>query len=54
MLLPGCGFSERSERTTTSWLDELGIDYGIQTKQSLGIKTITDDWVVSGREDIVK
>jgi hypothetical protein len=38
-----CRTSERSEDPLVVWLDRLGIDYGTQSKASLGIKTLTDD-----------
>ncbi|MGD0627255.1 MAG: hypothetical protein ABSB32_21450 [Thermodesulfobacteriota bacterium] len=33
-----CGFSTKSKRRITEWLNELGIDYRMQTKASLGVR----------------
>lgn len=41
----GCGYMEKSEKSTTEWLNELGIKYENQTKRSLGIQTLTDEGV---------
>ena len=38
-----CSFKEKSGKPLVVWLQEMGIDFGNQTKKSLGIKTITDD-----------
>lgn len=38
-----CMHSEKSEEPMVVWLERLGIDFGTQTKASLGIKTLTDD-----------
>lgn len=40
---PGCEHKEKSEKFFAKWLDELGIDFKSGTKQSLGIKTVTDE-----------
>jgi hypothetical protein len=40
-----CGYEEKSERPVTSWLTEMGVAFDNQTKQSLGVKTLTDDGV---------
>jgi hypothetical protein len=37
-----CGHSEKSEEPTVVWLERFGIDFQMQTKASLGLKTITD------------
>ncbi|RPI56016.1 MAG: hypothetical protein EHM49_01190 [Deltaproteobacteria bacterium] len=38
-----CGYSEKSEEPMVVWLERLGIDFGTQTKKSLGIETLTDE-----------
>lgn len=45
VLKEGCGYMEKSEKSTTEWLDELGIKYENQTKRSLGIQTLMDKGV---------
>jgi len=45
VLKEGCGYMEKSEKSTTEWLDELKIHYQNQTKRSLGIQTLTDKGV---------
>jgi len=40
-----CGYSQRSEDPIVTWLDKLGIEFGTQTKESLGIKTVTDEGI---------
>lgn len=40
-----CHYSEKSEKHMVRWLQEMGIDFGNQSKKSLGIKTITDKGV---------
>jgi hypothetical protein len=45
VLKEGCGYQEKSEKSTTEWLDELGIRYENQSKRSLGIQTLTDEGV---------
>jgi hypothetical protein len=45
VLQEGCGYVEKSEKSTTEWLHELGINYENQTKRSLGIQTLTDKGV---------
>jgi len=37
-----CGYSEKSEKRVSTWLNELNVDYSIQTKESLGIRKVTD------------
>lgn len=37
-----CKHEEKSTEHMVIWLQRLGIDFGTQSKQSLGIKTITD------------
>lgn len=37
-----CQYSEKSEKHMVLWLQEMGVDFGAQSKESLGIKTITD------------
>ncbi len=41
----GCGHMEKSEMFLTQWYNELKVEYGNQTKESLGVKTITDEGV---------
>lgn len=45
VLAEGCGYMEKSEKGTTEWLTELGIEFQNQTKRSLGIQTLTDKGV---------
>lgn len=40
-----CHFKEKSEKQMLVWLRELGIEFGSQSKRSLGIKTVTDEGV---------
>lgn len=40
-----CKHEEKSEKHMVAWLQEMGVDFGNQSKQSLGIKTITDDGI---------
>lgn len=40
-----CGYQEKSPKAITTWLDELGIDFGSQSKKSLGIDIVTDEGV---------
>lgn len=40
-----CGYSERSEKHMVIWLQEMGVEFGSQTKKELGVKTITDEGV---------
>jgi len=40
-----CSYSERSEKHMVIWLQEMGVDFGNQSKKELGIKTITDDGI---------
>lgn len=40
-----CAYSERSEKHMVMWLQEMGVDFGNQTKKELGVKTITDEGV---------
>lgn len=40
-----CHHTEKSEEPVVVWLNKLGIDFGTQTKESLGIKTTTDEGV---------
>lgn len=37
-----CHHKEKSEESMVVWLERLGIDFKMQTKKSLGIKTLTD------------
>jgi len=45
ILVDGCGYEKKSEKSTTEWLDELKIPYENQSKRSLGIQTLTDKGV---------
>ena len=38
-----CGNQEKSKEPMVVWLQRLGIDFGTQSKKSLGIKTTTDE-----------
>jgi hypothetical protein len=38
-----CHYSEKSEKHMVLWLQEMGVDFGNQSKKELGIKTITDE-----------
>jgi hypothetical protein len=38
-----CGDKEKSEDPVIVWLERLGVEFGNQTKASLGIKTLTDE-----------
>lgn len=38
-----CKHFEKSEDPVVVWFERLGVDFGTQTKESLGIKTITDE-----------
>ena len=40
-----CGHYERSKEPLVIWMQRLGIEFGTQSKKSLGVKTITDDGV---------
>jgi len=40
-----CHHKEKSEEPVVVWLERLGIDFGTQTKASLGVKTVTDDGI---------
>lgn len=40
-----CQYFKKSEKHMVIWLREMGVEFGNQTKQSLGIKTITDEGV---------
>lgn len=40
-----CKYEEKSEKFMTQWLNEWGVEYDVQSKESLGIKTITDDGI---------
>jgi DNA-directed RNA polymerase subunit M/transcription elongation factor TFIIS len=40
-----CGHQEKSEEPMVIWLQKLGIDFRIQSKQSLGIQTVTDEGI---------
>jgi len=37
-----CSHFEKSEKHMVIWLQEMGVEFGNQTKKELGIKTITD------------
>ncbi len=37
-----CGYSEKSEKRVSTWLNELNVDYRTQTKESLGIRKVAD------------
>jgi hypothetical protein len=45
VLVEGCGYMEKSEKSTPEWLTEQRIEYKNQTKRSLGIQTLTDKGV---------
>jgi hypothetical protein len=38
----GCGFTDKSEKFFSQWITELGVEIPTGTKESLGIKTVTD------------
>ena len=38
-----CGSKEKSEEPVIVWLQRWGVEFGNQTKESLGIKTLTDE-----------
>jgi len=38
-----CSHFEKSEKHMVIWLQEMGVEFGNQSKKDLGIKTITDD-----------
>ena len=40
-----CPHEEKSEKHMVIWLQEMGVDFGTQSKESLGLKTITDQGV---------
>ena len=40
-----CHYTERSEEPSVVWLGRWKIDFGMQTKASLGIKTVTDEGI---------
>jgi hypothetical protein len=40
-----CSYSERSEKHMVIWLQEMGVDFGNQSKKELGIKTITNEGI---------
>jgi hypothetical protein len=40
-----CKHEERSEKHMVIWLQEMGVDFGNQSKKALGIKTITNDGI---------
>lgn len=40
-----CSYSERSEKHMVIWLQEMGVDFGNQTKKELGVRTITDEGI---------
>ena len=40
-----CGFRERSELPTTIWLDKMKQEFEMQTKETLGIRTVTDEGI---------
>lgn len=40
-----CKHEEKSEKHMVIWLQEMGVDFGNQSKKELGIKTITDDGI---------
>jgi len=41
-----CGkYKDRSEKAMVTWLEEFGVDFGNQSKKSLGIQTMTDEGV---------
>lgn len=43
-----CLYSEKSEKHMVIWLQEMGVEFGNQTKKELGVKTITDDGIKIG------
>jgi len=40
-----CGKMERSKEPLVIWMQRLGIEFGTQSKESLGVRTITDEGV---------
>jgi hypothetical protein len=42
---PVCHTREKFDKPIAVWLKELGIDFGMQSKRSLGIRTLTDEGV---------
>lgn len=40
-----CSYSERSEKHMVIWLQEMGVEFGNQSKKELGVRTITDDGI---------
>ena len=40
-----CSHFERSEKQMVIWLQEMGVEFGNQSKKELGIKTVTDGGV---------
>jgi hypothetical protein len=42
---PVCHTREKFRKPMVVWFKELGIDFGTQTKRSLGIRTLTDEGV---------
>jgi len=40
-----CTYSERSEKHMVIWLQEMGVEFGNQSKKELGVKTITDEGI---------
>lgn len=40
-----CSHSEKSEKHMVTWLMEMGVEFGNQSKESLGVKTITDNGI---------
>ena len=40
-----CHYTEKSEKHMVTWLQEMGVEFGNQSKESLGVKTITDNGV---------
>jgi len=40
-----CPHEEKSEKHMVTWLQEMGVEFGNQSKESLGVKTITDNGI---------